>query len=458
MEEMEYGMVEEMKSEAPPAPSEINAQQEPPENDNLIPKPKKDEGGDVQIRKNFNETAFFYPHLMTDKNGEVIVSFTIPEALTRWKMLGFAHTKDFKTGIVMNELVTQKNLMVVPNQPRFFRENDKMMFSAKITSMVDKNLSGEASLEFFDALTMQPINDLLKNKNTSTSFAVKPNQSTNLEWAIEIPEGVQAITYRIIAKAGNFSDGEEMTLPVVTNRMLVTETLPLPVKGRQTKNFTFEKLANSTSSTLKNHRYTLEFTSNPAWYAVQALPYMMEYPYECTEQVFSRFYANSIASHIANSNPKIKKVFDTWSTVQPDAFLSNLEKNQELKSALLEETPWVLNAKDESQRKRNVALLFDLNKMSNELTRALVKIRNAQVSNGAFVWFPGLPEDQYITQHIVAGMGHLDVMGVQSVRNDGDTWNMIVRAIDYLDKKMEKRYNYLKSEAHKGHIKLEKYQ
>jgi uncharacterized protein YfaS (alpha-2-macroglobulin family) len=454
--EMEYDMVAEEKSEAPPAPIETERQELPPVDSDKSPKDV--EGGEVQIRKNFNETAFFYPHLTTNKNGEVIISFTVPEALTRWKMLGFAHTKDFKTGVVTNELVTQKNLMVVPNQPRFFRENDKIMFSAKVTSMVDENLSGEARLEFFDALTMQPINDLMDNNNASHTFSIKPKQSTNLEWAIEIPEGIQAITYRIIAKAGNFSDGEEMTLPVVTNRMLVTETLPLPVNGKQSKTFTFDKLANSTSSTLKNHRYTLEFTSNPAWYAVQALPYMMEYPYECTEQVFSRFYANSIASHIANSNPKIKQVFDTWATVQPDAFLSNLEKNQELKSALLEETPWVLNAKNETQRKRNVALLFDLNKMSNELERALVKIRNAQVSNGAFVWFPGLPEDQYITQHIVAGMAHLDVMGVQSVRNDSETWSMIVRALGYLDKKMEERYQNLKYKASKGRLDLKKYQ
>jgi uncharacterized protein YfaS (alpha-2-macroglobulin family) len=410
---------------------------------------------DVKVRKNFNETAFFYPQLMTNENGEIIVKFTIPEALTRWKMLGFAHTKDLKSGMAYNQLVTQKDIMVVPNQPRFLRENDKMMFSAKISSLVDKELSGTAQLEFFDALTMKPVDDLLKNKIKSQSFSLKSRQSTNLEWSIEIPEGLQAITYRIVAKAGDFSDGEEMVLPVVTNRMLVTETLPLPIRGKQTKEFKFEKLLNNKSTTLRHQRYTLEFTSNPAWYAIQALPYLMEYPYDCVEQTFSKFYANSIASHIANTNPRIKQVFDTWKNIQPDALLSNLEKNQELKSALLEETPWVLQAKDESQRKRMVGVLFDLNRMASEQDRALEKIIKAQGGNGGFSWFPGFPEDIYMTQHIIAGMGHLDVMGVKSVRDDDRTWQMVTNAIQFIDTRMKSDYDRLKEEAKRNHIKLE---
>jgi hypothetical protein len=409
----------------------------------------------VKIRSNFNETAFFCPHLQTNAEGEIIINFTVPEALTRWKMLGFAHTKELQSGNIINELVTQKDLMVVPNQPRFFRENDRMLFSVKITSLAGNDLSGNAQLEFFDALTMNPVDLQMKNFQKVKSFSIKAKQSTNLEWSIEIPEGIQAVTYRIAAKAGNFTDGEEMVIPVVTNRMLVTETLPLPIRGNESKTFRLDKLAtSSTSSTIKNQRYTLEFTSNPAWYAVQALPYMMEYPYECTEQTFSRFYSNSIAEHIANSNPKIKKVFDTWSTIQPDALLSNLEKNQELKSALLEETPWVLNAKSESQRKRNVALLFDLSRMANEKEKALKKIMRAQTGNGGFSWFPGLPEDRYITQHITAGFAHLDVMGVKSIRSESRTWQMVQKALNYIDNKMMDHYNYLKSEAKKGHIDL----
>ncbi|MDJ1471666.1 alpha-2-macroglobulin family protein [Xanthocytophaga flava] len=409
----------------------------------------------VKVRTNFSETAFFYPHLLTNDKGEISINFTIPEALTRWKMLGFAHTKELQSGSVVKELVTQKDLMVVPNQPRFFREGDKMQFAVKITSLSDKDLNGQAQLEFFDALTMQPVTLLTSKTESQKSFSLKAKQSTILDWSIAIPEGIQAISYKVVAKAGDFSDGESMVLPVVTNRMLVTETMPLPIRGKQTKEFKLEKLVNNNSKTLKSHRFTLEFTSNPAWYAVQALPYLMEYPYECVEQTFSRFYANSMASHIANSNPKIKRVFDTWKNYQPDALLSNLEKNQELKSALLEETPWVLNAKDESQRKRNVALLFDLNRMADEQERALDKVQKAQLSSGGFSWFPGFPEDRYMTQHIVSGLGHLDALGVKSVREDNRTWQMTQKAIGFLDSKMHNDYEYLKAEAKKGRIKLE---
>ncbi|MBN2533193.1 MAG: hypothetical protein JXB88_09895 [Spirochaetales bacterium] len=405
---------------------------------------------EVTIRSNLNETAFFYPELLTDSNGNIIISFTIPEALTRWKMLGFAHTKDVEYGYVENELVTQKDLMIIPNPPRFFRENDTITFTAKVTNLSDKDLEGNAKLELYNAVTMEPVDSLFENNKAILPFTVKKEQSAPLEWNIAIPESIQAVTYRVIARAGNFSDGEESTLPVLTNRMMVTESLPLPVRGKETKTFTFQKLKNSgTSKTLTHYRVTLEFTSHPAWYSIQALPYIMEYPYECSEQVFSRFYANSIATHIVNSNPGIKKVFDSWRN--SGSLKSNLEKNEELKSLLLQETPWVLNAQDESERKKRVALLFDLNKMKNELGKAMKKIIEMQAPNGGWPWFPGLPDDRYITQHITAGMGHLDRLGIRDVRDDNRLWTMIANAVHYMDAKMQADYEYLV----KNNIKLD---
>src|SRR5690606_3730889 len=158
------------------------------------------------------------------------------------------------------------------------------------------------------------------------------------------------VKYKVIAKAGNFSDGMQNALPVLSNRTLVTETMPMWVRSGQSKTFVLEKLKNNTSKTLEHHRLTLEITSNPAWYAVQALPYLMEYPYECNEQTFARLYANALASHVANSNPRIKEVFQQWKSLKSsDALLSNLEKNQELKSLLIQETPWLRDAQSEAE-------------------------------------------------------------------------------------------------------------
>ena len=403
----------------------------------------------VSARSNFAETAFFYPQLETDKDGNVIIKFTIPEALTKWKMLGFAHSKDLKFGTIEKELQTQKDLMVVPNAPRFFRENDKMEFSTKISNLSDGDLTGTAQIFFSDATTMKPIDILVQTKNIHDegvrTFTSKKGQSVSINWDVLIPEGVGAITYKVVAKAGSFTDGEEMALPVLTNRMLVTETMPLSIRSNQTKAFRFEKLINQSngSSTLRNHKVTLEFTSNPAWYAVQSLPYLMEYPYECAEQTFSRFYANSIASHIANSSPKIKAVFNSWKSQSPEALLSNLEKNQELKSLMLEETPWVLDAKNESERKKRVGLLFDLNKMSNELTHAMKKLQKMQSPNGGFPWFAGMPDDRYITQHIITGMGHLDHLGVKSVHEEEATWSMVNQGVKYLDNRIREDYEWI---------------
>ncbi|MCK4652939.1 MAG: hypothetical protein KAU01_00670, partial [Candidatus Cloacimonetes bacterium] len=403
----------------------------------------------VKARTDFSETAFFYPQLKTNEQGDVIISFTIPEALTRWKMMGLAHTKDLKTGTIQNELVTQKQLMVIPNAPRFFREGDEITFTAKISNLVEKDLEGVAELKLFDAITMQPVDAEFKNKKTKKAFKVNAEQSTLVSWDISIPEGIQAVTYRVVAKAGNFSDGEEKALPILTNRMLVTESLPLPVRGNQTKTFKFNKLLDSgKSTTLRNHKLTLEFTSNPAWYAIQALPYIMEYPYECSEQIFSRFYANSIATHIANFSPKIKRVFDSWKdTPGSKALLSNLEKNQELKALLLEETPWVLDAQNETERKKRVAVLFDLNRMANELDSAIRKLQEAQVSNGGWSWFKGMPDSRYITQHIVTGLGHLDHLNITTVRQDDKVWNMLKNAVSYLDERIREDYQWLLKHA-----------
>jgi len=398
----------------------------------------------VQVRTNFNETAFFYPNLYTNDEGEIVVKFTIPESLTKWKMLGFAHTQDLKFGTTSNTLVTQKELMVVPNAPRFFRENDKFVLPAKISNISKENLKGKVELELIDVLSNKKLDGIFANNDFVKDFEVKAEANTVVSWEINIPENIGLLSYRIIAKTDKFSDGEEKAIPVLSNRMLVTETMPLPVRGAGTTEFEFEKLLKSKKSkTLKHHLLSLEFTSNPAWYAIQALPYMMEYPYECSEQTFSRYYANSIASHIANSSPRIEQVFNAWREAGNDkgALLSNLEKNQELKEVLLQETPWVLDAKDESERKRRVGLLFDLNQMSSELQRALEKLKKEQRYNGGWSWFAGMPESRYITQHIVTGFGHLAKLGVA---NASDVEAMKIRAVDFLDDEIRDEYRDLK--------------
>ncbi|MBD3638284.1 MAG: hypothetical protein HUJ25_13105 [Crocinitomicaceae bacterium] len=398
----------------------------------------------VKVRSNFNETAFFYPQLTTDEKGEIKIKFTIPESLTKWKFVGMAHTQDLKIGNISEEVVTQKDLMVVPNAPRFLREGDKITLSSKISNLSDKDLEGVIQLELIDPFTEKSLEDEFKHKSKQLAFKVEAGKSTSVSWNISVPYNVSAAKYRFVAKAGDFSDGEENVLPILSNRMLVTESLPMPIRGNESKEFKFQKLIDNKSKTLKHHRYTLEFTSNPAWYAIQAMPYMMEYPYECSEQVFTRYYSNAIATHIMNSNPKIQKVIEDWGENSPEAFLSNLQKNQELKSLMLEETPWVLNAKSEEQTKKNLSILLDLDRMSKELDKALGKTIKNQSANGGWPWFPGMKESRYITQHIITGMGHLDHLGIKDIKEDKRVVKMIDKGVGYLDRQIQEDYRLAK--------------
>ncbi len=406
--------------------------------------------GEIPVRRNLQETAFFFPNLKTNEDGDVILSFTMPESLTRWKMMGLAHTTDLKIGHITKELVTQKDLMVVPNLPRFFREGDAIYLSARVVNMSEKELRGNASLQLLDAAGMKVVNEDFGLSEAEADFSASEGQSALLSWKLIVPENVGPVFVRITASAGNFSDGEEMMLPVLKNRMLVTESMPLHINGKESREFVFEKMATAEQGgSMKNYSYTLEFTSNPAWYAVQALPYLMEFPHECSEQLFNRIYANSFATHIVEKQPKIKNIFESWKVDSPDALLSKLEKNQDLKNALLEETPWVMQAKDESERKQRIALLFDLNKMSNEMSNAIGKLKQQQLGSGGWPWFAGGRENRYITQYILGGFGKLQHLGVIT-KDDSRVNSMVKNAIRYMDERMFEDFQRIK-EKHKDY-------
>ena len=409
-----------------------------------------------QIRNNFSETAFFYPQLRTDEHGDVFISFTMPDALTKWKMQGVAHNPDLQCGRFEKFVQTAKDVMIVPTVPRFLREGDTMDFSAKVVNMSGRNICGYVTLQMFNATNNQPISMIIKDsdrrdvaRNVSTTtgsqqYDISAGSSSEIHFRIIVPADVPAIIYRIIAHNTDpqdvVGDGEEKTLPVLTNRMMVTETMPFYISGKGTKSFTFNKLQDSfgatDNKTLNHYRLTVECTPNPVWYAIQAMPYMMEYPHECNEQRFSRYYANALATHILKANPVIEEVFNRWQVESPDAFCSALEKNQELKSVVLEETPWVLDAQREGANKQALAAMFDFKRMAKEEASTLKKLQQAQNGDGGWPWFSGGKSSDFITRHIVAGFGHLKALGVST-----DVANSTLRnAVSYMDAQMYQRY------------------
>lgn len=397
----------------------------------------------ISPRKNFNETAFFFPQLSADSSGRYSFSFTMPEALTQWKWMSLAHTRELAFGYTSDLIVTQKKLMVQPNTPRFLREGDNIELISKIVNLSEQELTGQVTLELLDASTNTSVDGWFQNVFPSQYFTVEAGKASIVKFPIQVPFNFnRPLTWRIKAGTGLLSDGEENTLPVVTNRLLVTESLPLFIKGDTTQTFRFNKLLHNNSESLSQQGLTIEFSSNPVWNAVQALPYLMEYPYECAEQSFNRVYANLLASWIVNRNSRIRQVLAQWQQ-DSSSLQSNLQKNEELKQLLLQETPWVLQAENEEQQKKNIELLFNLAKLENQASQWIDKLAQMQLPNGAFSWFRGGYEDRFITNYILTGIGKLKRLGALSPEMAGKMRNITVRAIRFLDERIQRDYRLL---------------
>lgn len=399
------------------------------------------------LRTNFNETAFFYPQLKTDSLGNVVFTFTTPDALTEWRLMMLATTKDLKTGQLLEYFKSKKDLMIIPNVPRFVRQGDMLQFSAKVINYTEEDINAEATIEFFDAITLEPVNIFYNNTKAVKNQTIPAMENAEVNWQILIPFDISMLGYRVTAKTGVFTDGEERIFPVLTNRMLVTESMPLNVNGKQTKSFDFKKLTDSHKlmmSTRQNYRFTLEYTSNPAWYAVQALPYLNEPTVENSSALFNTFYVNIMSAFIVNSNPKIKNVFASWQSLTPETFFSKLQSNEELKNAVLNATPWVLEAEDETEQKRRIGILFDANRIAAQEQTALSKLMASQMPGGAWPWFKGMKEDRHTTQKIILGIAKLNSKGILILKTDNRLKSMVRKAVSYLDAVIKEDYEKLK--------------
>jgi len=399
-------------------------------------------GMQPQIRSNFNETAFFYPQLKTNEAGETIISFTVPESNTIWKFRALAYDKNLNTGNLEALAVSRKELMVTPNMPRFIRQGDKTGISTKISNLSDQAQGGKVRIEFFD-----PLNDQRKNIpvfDQYQDFNLEKDASASVTWMFDVPEDIDMLGVRIVAESGNFSDGEQHVVPVLPNRMLVTESMTMNVNGPQTKTFELEKLADNTSSSLSNYRLTLEFAGNPAWYAVQALPALSNPTNENAVNWFASYFVNTLGSAITVQYPKVTNMIKAWKMQggNSETLMSNLQKNEELKSVLLEETPWVLDAKNESEQMDRLSLLFDLNNTSMQTSMAINKLKELQNADGGWSWYKDMYSSRSVTQYILYGFTELIHLGAMQYPSDVKVMQM--SALKYIDKKIREDFDELK--------------
>ena len=402
------------------------------------PPNSKENLDDIQVRQNLNETAFFYPNLMTDKDGNVTFEFTSPEALTQWKLMFLAHTKDARAAVLEKEVVTQKEFSVTPNYPRFLREGDELNLQSKLSSLVDKKLAGTAQLQILDAFTNEDISGKFGLNETQKSFELKELGNSVINWKLKVPKDVSSMIIKVVAKAGNYSDGEQKAIAVLPNRMLVTDAVPIFMKEGQTKTFVLENLKNNTSKTATNFSNTLELTTNPIWEIMFALPSLKNDTNNSADVVFNKWFSDVLASEIFKANPKLKTVFEEY---QSKGLLnSNLEKNQELKQLLLEETPWVLDAKNETEQMEKLARLFDANTMRNSIQNDWAELKKLQNPDGGFSWYAGYPSSYYNSLYILKNLGKINewLKGNIADYQASEQKEMVAKLVKFVDQEVNK--------------------
>ena len=406
------------------------------------------ETGDIQIRENFAETAFFYPQLRTNEKGEVSISFVLPESLTRWTFMGLAHTRNVDYGKIEATATASKEFMLQPNMPRFVRVGDKANIAASLMNLSDKGVKGTVRMELFNPETEKVF------YSQKQKFDVKGGETGHVNFTFEVSDKYAVMACRMVADGDTFSDGEQRYIPVLTDKQWVTETVPLNVNGEGAHTFSLENLFNKHSKTASEQRLTVEFTAHPAWYAVQALPVVANPQNEDALSWATAYYAHSLAAFIVKENPRIKQVFDSWKAQggTKETFMSNLQKNQELKNILLAETPWLAEATNEAEQKQRIATLFDLNTMNSQLAVSVEKLGELQNADGAWSWYKGMQGSRYVTTQVMEMLVRLNALTHQDA--DSRMQPMIQKGFEYLGKQAAEEYKSMKEAEKKGAVGL----
>ena len=404
------------------------------------------ETGDIQIRENFAETAFFYPQLRTNEKGEVSISFVLPESLTRWKFMGLAHTRNVDYGKIEATATASKEFMLQPNMPRFVRVGDKANIAASLMNLSDKGVKGTVRMELFNPETEKVF------YSQKQKFDVKGGETGHVNFTFEVGDKYAVMACRMVADGDTFSDGEQRYIPVLTDKQWVTETVPLNVNGEGAHIFSLENLFNKHSKTASEQRLTVEFTAHPAWYAVQALPVVANPQNEDALSWATAYYAHSLAACIVKENPRIKQIFDSWKAQSgtKETFMSNLQKNQELKNILLAETPWLAEATNEAEQKQRIATLFDLNTMNSQLAVSVEKLGELQNADGAWSWYKGMQGSRYVTTQVMEMLVRLNALTHQDA--DSRMQPMIQKGFEYLGKQAAEEYKSMKEAEKKGAV------
>ena len=389
---------------------------------------KNDDKG-VQMRENLSESAFFYPQLKSDAQGNVNIEFTLPESVTTWKLMGLAHDKTMNYGLITAEAVATKTVMVQPNMPRFVRQGDESVLKARLFNTSAKPVKGIAKLELVDPETDKVLTTVKKD------FNVAANSTGAISFPLtRLDQYEQTVLIARTTVEGNgFSDGEQHYLPILPNKEMVTNTVPFTQHVAGVKTVDLDTLFPQGTT---QQKLTVEYTDNPTWFLIQALPYVANANDKNAISQSAAFYANSLARYIMNASPNIKQTFNLWKkeTGKETSLMSNLQKNESLKELALEETPWVMAAQKESEQKQALMRFFDENSINKVLGTTVETLKKLQLSDGSWTWWEGMPGSIYITTEVSKTFVRLNKM----IGTQQETKNMLSKAFDFMTEKMHK--------------------
>ena len=404
----------------------------------------------VQMRENLQETAFFMPQLVCDTTGRVTMKFTLPESLTTWRFLGVAHTQDMMFGQMEDEAVARKDVMIQPNMPRFLRQDDRAVISARIINMSDQALSGTAMLQLLDPETEQVV---MEQKQQTT---VKDSSTVSVSFSVDCRQlKVQCPLYiaRMSISTPKHSDGEQHYLPLLSSTERVTVSVPFTQTAPGTKEIDLRAMipasvTDKSQATGMKPQLTIEYTNNPAWLMIQALPTVGHPHDDCAVCQAASLYANTIGRHILDQNPSAKHVFEMWSRERGSetSLMSSLQKNQELKDLVLNETPWVMDANEEQEQKQRLADFFEPNTIDNRMAQAVKKLNQLQNGDGSWSWWPGMRGSVYMTTAVAEMMVRLNHMTSQQE----PTKAMLSKAFRFLGQDIVELVREMKKEEKKG--------
>lgn len=399
-----------------------------------------------QVRENLEETAFFYPGLISDDKGNVSINFTLPESVTTWQLYGLAHDVQMNSGMISATSVANKTVMVQPNVPRFVRSTDSGIILARVSNTSDKQVDGTARLSFINPETGKEV------YHADHKFVVKAGETiaANFDFDMSKIKNDGLLICRIVASGRGYSDGEQHYMPVLPSRELVTNTIAFTQNEPGTLHLDLKKMFAVND---KSNKLTVEYTNSPAWLMVQALPSMINPDGDNAISLATAYYANSIGRHLMQSTPVIKQTMELWkndasqnggSTLQ-----SALQKNESLKQIVLAETPWLLDADRESEQKQQLMGYFNESQINYRLADNLLRLSRLQNADGSFAWWKGMEGSPYMTMSVLQTLTRLNHM----VGEQNETKTIVRTAFAYMDKQMAREVKEMKKIESEGKVK-----